>query len=49
MCGGNWPVSLLKENYVTIWQTYKSIINSLLNDEGKEKLFYKNALQFYNL
>ncbi len=49
MCGGNWPVSLLKENYVKIWSTYKEIINSLLNDEGKEKLFYRNALQFYNL
>jgi len=49
MCGGNWPVSLLKENYIKIWNTYKEIINSLLDDEGKEKLFYKNALQFYNL
>lgn len=49
MCGGNWPVSLLKENYVKIWSTYKEIINSLLNDEGKEKLFYRNAVQFYNL
>jgi len=49
MCGGNWPVSLLKENYVKIWSTYKEIISSLLDDEGKEKLFYGNALQFYNL
>jgi len=40
---------LLKENYVKIWSTYKEIINSLLNDEGKEKLFYKNAVRFYNL
>jgi len=48
-CGGNWPVSLLKESYGNIWNTYKTIINSLLNEEGKEKLFYKNALQFYNL
>jgi L-fuconolactonase len=49
MCGGDWPVSLLKENYVTIWNSYKEIINSLLDHEGKKKLFYSNALQFYNL
>jgi predicted TIM-barrel fold metal-dependent hydrolase len=49
MCGGDWPVSLLKDNYVTIWNTYKEIFNSLLDDEGKKKLFYGNALQLYNL
>jgi L-fuconolactonase len=49
LCGGNWPVSLLKERYVVIWNSYKEIICSLLNDEGKEKLFYKNAVQFYHL
>jgi L-fuconolactonase len=49
LCGGNWPVSLLKERYAEIWDCYKEIINSLLGDEGKEKLYFKNALQFYNL
>ena len=49
MCGGNWPVSLLKENYVAIWKSYKSIITSLLDDAGKEKLLAKNAVKFYNL
>ena len=49
LCGGNWPVSLLKEKYVDIWNSYKEIINSLLGNEGREKLYFKNALQFYNL
>ena len=49
MCGGNWPVSLLKETYVQIWNSYKEIISSLLNDEGQEKVFYENALHFYHL
>ena len=49
LCGGNWPVSLLKEKYVDIWNSYKEIINSLLGNEGREKLYFKNALPFYNL
>jgi Predicted metal-dependent hydrolase of the TIM-barrel fold len=49
MCGGDWPVSLLAGSYSKTWSVYKEIINSLLNEEARDKVFYKNAVQFYNL
>lgn len=48
-CGGDWPVCLLADTYTNTWQVYKGIIGALLSDEGKEKLFYKNAERFYKL
>ena len=49
MCGGDWPVSLLAGTYTKTWSIYKRVIGSLLNEEAKHKLYYKNAVQFYNL
>ena len=48
-CGGDWPVSMLVNNYVQTWQTTKDILNSLLNDEEKNKVLFFNANKFYNL
>lgn len=48
-CGGDWPVSLLAGSYVGTWNTYKQVLSSLLNEEAKEKVFYKNAQAFYSL
>ena len=47
--GGDWPVCLLAGNYTSIWEAYKNIISSILDTLGQEKLFYKNAQQFYHL
>jgi len=49
MCGGDWPVSLLAGSYTKTWNTYKEVINSLLSEEARDKVYHKNALQFYNL
>lgn len=49
-CGGDWPVSLLAGNYVSTWDAYKSILSGgLIDDEPQEKVFYQNAIDFYNL
>jgi L-fuconolactonase len=48
-CGGDWPVSMLVNNYIQSWQITKDILNSLLNDEEKNKVFFSNANKFYNL
>jgi len=48
-CGGDWPVSMLINNYIQTWQITKDILNSLLNDEEKDKVFFSNANKFYNL
>jgi L-fuconolactonase len=48
-CGGDWPVSELAGNYSSTWQMYKSILSELLSKEDQEKVFYHNAMQFYNL
>jgi len=48
-CGGDWPVSLLAGSYSQIWEAYQSIFNKLLNTENKEKVFWKNAVWFYDL
>jgi len=48
-CGGDWPVSLLAASYSMTWSIYKQVINDLLSEEGKEKVFYRNAQQFYDL
>lgn len=48
-CGGDWPVSLLAGSYTKTWSVYKDVMCQLLHEEGKEKVFYKNAKRFYNL
>jgi L-fuconolactonase len=48
-CGGDWPVSMLANNYIQTWQTTKDILNDLLNDEEKDKVVFSNANNFYNL
>ena len=48
-CGGDWPVYLLAGSYTKTWTTYQSVINELLNETDREKMFYTNAKQFYNL
>lgn len=48
-CGGDWPVSMLSASYSNTWQVYKDILNELLPAEEQEKVFYTNAVSFYNL
>jgi L-fuconolactonase len=48
-CGGDWPVSMLATNYIQTWQITKDILNDLLNNEEKHKVFFSNANNFYNL
>jgi L-fuconolactonase len=48
-CGGDWPVSLLADNYSNTWKTYKEIVAELVTEEEQEKIFYANAKRFYDL
>jgi L-fuconolactonase len=48
-CGGDWPVALLAGSYAGTWKIYKQVLTGLLNGEGQEKVFYRNAKQFYRL
>jgi L-fuconolactonase len=48
-CGGDWPVSMLANNYIQTWQITKDILSSLLNEEEKGKVLFSNANKFYNL
>ena len=48
-CGGDWPVSMLANSYVETWQITKDILDSLLNEAGREKVYFYNANNFYNL
>ncbi len=48
-CGGDWPVSILANNYIQTWQITKDILSDLLNDGEKEKVLFSNANKFYNL
>jgi len=48
-CGGDWPVSLLADSYTGTWQVYENILSSLVNEKEQEKVFYSNAVKFYNL
>ena len=49
MCGGDWPVSMLANNYQSTWQFYKNILSQLLSQGEQEKVLYLNAKSFYNL
>ena len=48
-CGSDWPVSMLANNYIQTWQITKDILNDLLNEKEKEKVFFSNANNFYKL
>lgn len=48
-CGGDWPVSMLANSYTKTWQTIKNILSSLISVEEKDRLYYYNAVKFYNL
>lgn len=48
-CGGDWPVSMLANNYIQSWQITKSILNSILNETEKDQVLFSNANRFYNL
>ena len=48
-CGGDWPVSELAGSYSKTWNIYKTVINDLVKEEEREKIFYVNAKNFYGL
>jgi L-fuconolactonase len=48
-CGGDWPVSLLANSYITTWENTKEIVASLLSEAELEKVYFDNANSFYNL
>jgi L-fuconolactonase len=48
-CGGDWPVSMLANNYIKTWQMTKDILDDLLNDVEKDNVFFSNANKFYKL
>jgi L-fuconolactonase len=48
-CGGDWPVSLLAGSYSRTWNIYGEVFNSLLNEEQQQKVYYENAVAFYQL
>lgn len=47
-CGGDWPVSLLAGTYTHTWKQYKQVITSLLDEAGRQKVYYANAAGFYS-
>jgi L-fuconolactonase len=48
-CGGDWPVSLLAGNYSRTWKIYREVIDTLLKEEDRNKVYYANAADFYQL
>jgi L-fuconolactonase len=48
-CGGDWPVALLAGSYSRTWNIYKKVIDSLLNEHDRQKVYYSNAKLFYSL
>lgn len=48
-CGGDWPVSLLAGSYSKTWTTYREVLDSLLDETAKEKVYSNNATNFYKL
>ena len=49
LCGGDWPVSLLAGSYSYTWGVYKDVIDSLLPEAQREKVYAENAVAFYKL
>ena len=48
-CGGDWPVSMLANNYIETWEITKDILNDMLTDEEKDNVLFSNANKFYKL
>jgi len=48
-CGGDWPVSLLAGSYAHTWNVYKEVLNALLIENDRNKVYYENAVNFYGL
>ena len=48
-CGGDWPVSLLTNSYSGTWSVTKTLLNELLNEHDRNKVYFTNADKFYNL
>lgn len=48
-CGGDWPVSLLADNYTSTWQHYVKVLSGALSEEALQKVLNTNAVTFYNL
>ncbi|SHL40212.1 L-fuconolactonase [Chitinophaga jiangningensis] len=48
-CGGDWPVSMLSDDYAGTWQTIRSILAKLCTAADQEKILHDNACRFYNL
>ena len=49
MCGGDWPVSLLAGSYTKTWNVYKEVIDAMLSEGGRNKVYHENAVQFYKI
>ena len=47
--GGDWPVCLLAGTYSKTWTNYFEVLDFLLNEEERHKVYYKNAVDFYRL
>lgn len=48
-CGGDWPVSLLAGTYSRTWSIYRKALDSLLNEKERQKIYWQNAVAFYQL
>jgi L-fuconolactonase len=49
MLGGDWPVSLLAGDYTATWQRYREVLDTVLNKEDREQVYWKTAEDFYDL
>lgn len=49
LCGGDWPVSLLAGTYRKSWLNYIDVVTQIADVSDHDKIFYKNAEQFYKL
>ncbi len=47
--GGDWPVSRLAGQYTRTWGIYKSVLNSILDQDDLNKVYFSNANDFYQL
>jgi L-fuconolactonase len=48
-CGSDWPVSLLANSYSGTWNVTKTLLNELLDEQDRNKVYFTNADKFYNL
>ena len=48
-CGGDWPVSLLAGSYSKTWMAYRQVLDALLDQQARRKVYVENAARFYRL